>query len=87
MPEPTVTVLAPRGVLDVDGGELLDGAYVRVEGNRITSVDTDRSVTSDQGGSTIDKDTHDTTETNEDPTMSRSASEFVHHPPTASASI
>ena len=45
--DPTVTVLAPRGVLDVDTGDVLDGAYVRVEGNRITSVDSDRGTTSD----------------------------------------
>ena len=47
MTDPTVTVLHPRGVLDVDTGEVIDGAYVCVEGNRITSVDTDGSVTKD----------------------------------------
>ncbi len=47
MADPTVTVLAAKGVLDVDTGEVLDRAYVCVEGNRITSVDSDSSVTSD----------------------------------------
>jgi len=47
MPEPTVTVLHPRGVLDIDTGEVIDGAYVCVEGNRITSVGTDPSVVTD----------------------------------------
>jgi imidazolonepropionase-like amidohydrolase len=42
-----VIVLAPRSVLDIDTGDLLDGAYVGVEGNRIVSVDSDRSVTAD----------------------------------------
>jgi imidazolonepropionase-like amidohydrolase len=36
-----VTVLAPRAVVDVDTGDLLEGAHVCVEGNRITSVDSD----------------------------------------------
>ena len=47
MPEPTVTVLRPRGVLDIEAGEILDGASVRVEGNRITSVDSDGSAAAD----------------------------------------
>jgi imidazolonepropionase-like amidohydrolase len=38
MPEPTVTVLRPAGVLDVAEGEVLDGAAVVIEGNRITAV-------------------------------------------------
>ncbi|HEY8527081.1 MAG TPA: amidohydrolase family protein [Acidimicrobiales bacterium] len=42
-----VTVLAPRAVLDVDTGELLEGARVRVEGNRIASVDSDRRAATD----------------------------------------
>lgn len=46
MPDPTVTVLHARGVLDVESGDVLDGGYVVVEGDRITSVGTDRSVTS-----------------------------------------
>jgi imidazolonepropionase-like amidohydrolase len=46
MAEPTVTVLRPRGVLDVDTGDVVDGASVVVEGDRITAVDTDRSVAS-----------------------------------------
>ena len=37
MPEPTVTVLHARGVLDVDTGDVIDNGYVRVEGNRITA--------------------------------------------------
>jgi imidazolonepropionase-like amidohydrolase len=47
MADPTSTVLHAKGVLDVDTGDVVDGAYVVVEGNRITSVATDRSVTSD----------------------------------------
>jgi imidazolonepropionase-like amidohydrolase len=43
----TVTLLAARGVLDVDSGEVIDRAYVRVEGTRIAAVDTDRRVGSD----------------------------------------
>ena len=38
MADPTVTVLRPAGVLDVDDGEVLDGAAIRVEGNRIAAV-------------------------------------------------
>jgi imidazolonepropionase-like amidohydrolase len=45
--EPTVKLLAPRGVLDVDDGEILDHAYVRVEGNRIAAIDSERSIGSD----------------------------------------
>jgi imidazolonepropionase-like amidohydrolase len=41
------TVLRPRGVLDIESGEILDGAYVCVEGDRITSVESDRSVAAD----------------------------------------
>ena len=44
MAEPTVTVLRPRAVLDIDTGDVVDGASVVVEGDRITAVDTDRSV-------------------------------------------
>ncbi len=47
MSDQTVTVLHARGVLDVDTGEVIDGAYVVVEGNRIASVDTDSGVTRD----------------------------------------
>ena len=47
MPEPTVTVLHARGVLDIDSGEVIDSGYVRVEGNRITEVGTDSSTASD----------------------------------------
>lgn len=44
---PASTVLAPRAVLDVETGEVVDGALVCVEGNRITSVTTDATVTTD----------------------------------------
>lgn len=44
MAEPTVTVLHARGVLDVDTGDVLESAYVRVEGRRITDVTTDAGV-------------------------------------------
>ena len=47
MPEPTVTVLHARGVLDIDSGAVIDSGYVRVEGNRITEVGTDSSTASD----------------------------------------
>jgi imidazolonepropionase-like amidohydrolase len=47
MPEANVTVLHAGGVLDVDAGEVLDGAYVCVEGDRITSIDPDPSITAD----------------------------------------
>jgi imidazolonepropionase-like amidohydrolase len=47
MPDPTVIVLHPRGVLDVDTGDIIDGAYVRIEGDRIASVDTDSRVVAD----------------------------------------
>ena len=46
-PEPASTVLRPRGVLDIETGEILDGACVLVEGNRIRSVESDRSVAAD----------------------------------------
>jgi imidazolonepropionase-like amidohydrolase len=42
MSEQTVTVLRAKGVLDVVAGEVLEGAAVVVEGNRITAV-TDES--------------------------------------------
>jgi imidazolonepropionase-like amidohydrolase len=38
MPDQTVTVLRPTGVLDVDLGEVLEGASVVIEGNVITAV-------------------------------------------------
>src|SRR3974390_1402109 len=38
MPDQTVTVLRAKGVLDVDLGEVLEGANVVIDGNRITSV-------------------------------------------------
>ena len=42
----TVTVLRAKGVLDVDRGEVLDGASVVIEGNRITSVSDDATAAS-----------------------------------------
>jgi len=39
-----VTVLRPKGVLDADRGEVLDGFAVVIEGTRITAVTDDRSV-------------------------------------------
>jgi imidazolonepropionase-like amidohydrolase len=47
MADPTVTVLHAKGALDVDTGDVVEDAYVVVEGDQITSVDTDRTVTSD----------------------------------------
>ncbi len=47
MPEPTVTVLHARGVLDIDSGEVVDSGYVRIEGNRIAEVGTDSRTASD----------------------------------------
>ena len=47
MPAPTVTVLHARGVLDVDTGDVIENGYVRVEGNRITEVTTDRGAAAD----------------------------------------
>jgi imidazolonepropionase-like amidohydrolase len=41
MPDQTVTVLHTKGVLDVDLGEVLDGASVVIEGNVITGVTDD----------------------------------------------
>lgn len=38
MSKPSVTVLRPRGVLDVDRGEMLEGVSVVVEGNVITAL-------------------------------------------------
>src|SRR3954454_18313899 len=43
MPDQTVTVLRPKGVLDVDRGEVLEGARVVVDGNRISDVTDDRT--------------------------------------------
>jgi len=36
--DPTITVLRPAGVLDVDAGEVLDGAEVWIEGDRIAAI-------------------------------------------------
>ena len=38
MTDQTTTVVRAKGVLDVDLGEVLEGASVVIEGNRITSV-------------------------------------------------
>ncbi len=47
MPDPTVTVLHAAGALDIDTGDIVDDAYVVVEGGLITSVGTDASVAAD----------------------------------------
>jgi imidazolonepropionase-like amidohydrolase len=44
MAEPRVTVLRAKGVLDVDSGEVLEGASVVIEGNVITAVSDDPTV-------------------------------------------
>src|SRR4051794_20422033 len=44
MPDPTVTVLRAKGVLDVDLGEVREGVRVVIEGNRITAVSDDPTV-------------------------------------------
>ena len=36
--DPTITVLRPAGVLDVDAGEVLDGAEVWIDGDRIAAI-------------------------------------------------
>jgi imidazolonepropionase-like amidohydrolase len=41
MPDPTVIVLRPKAVLDVDLGEVHEGVAVVIEGNRVTQVTTD----------------------------------------------
>ena len=46
MPDQTVTVLRAKGVLDVDLGEVLEGASVVIEGNRITAVTDDPTAAS-----------------------------------------
>lgn len=47
MADESVKLLVPRAVLDVDSGDLIEGGYVRVEGNRVAAVDTSRSIGSD----------------------------------------
>ncbi len=47
MPDQTVTVLQPRAVLDIESGDVLEGASVRVEGRRIAAIDDDPSVARD----------------------------------------
>jgi imidazolonepropionase-like amidohydrolase len=44
MPDPTVTVLHAKGVLNIDTGEIIDGGYVRIEGNRNTAVGSAASI-------------------------------------------
>ena len=47
MPDPNVTVLHARGVLDIDTGEIIESGYVRIEGTRITAVSADKRVAGD----------------------------------------
>lgn len=47
MSDSTVTVLHAKGVLEVDTGDVLDNAYVRVEGNRIVSISSEASADGD----------------------------------------
>jgi imidazolonepropionase-like amidohydrolase len=46
-PDDTLKVIHAGGVLDVDSGDLIENAWVSVEGNRIASIDTDDGRTSD----------------------------------------
>jgi imidazolonepropionase-like amidohydrolase len=47
MIDSTVKLLAPRGVVDVDTGEVIERCYVRIEGDRIAAVDTSSNIGSD----------------------------------------
>ncbi len=47
MPDTTVTVLHARGVLNIDTGEIIQGGYVRIEGNVITAVSADAATARD----------------------------------------
>lgn len=47
MPDPTATALHGRGVLDIDTGDIIEPGFVRVEGNRIAEVGTDKGIASD----------------------------------------
>jgi len=47
MADSRVTVIHARAALDIDTGDLIDDAYVCVEGDRIVSVDTDASAAAD----------------------------------------
>jgi imidazolonepropionase-like amidohydrolase len=47
MADPTVTVLQPRAVLDVDTGDLIEGGSVVVEGERVVRVDHDATAATD----------------------------------------
>ncbi|HVX19532.1 MAG TPA: amidohydrolase family protein [Acidimicrobiales bacterium] len=42
-----VKLLAARGIVDVDTGDVVEHGYLRVEGNQIAAIGTDRSVGSD----------------------------------------
>ena len=43
MPELKVTELRPKGVLDIAAGEVVEGASVVIEGNRISAISSDRA--------------------------------------------
>jgi len=47
MADTRVTVIHARAALDIDSGDLIDDAYVCVEGDRITAVGSDSSTTAD----------------------------------------
>jgi imidazolonepropionase-like amidohydrolase len=47
MPQQSVTVVRASGVLDVDTGDILQSAYVRVEGNRIVEIASDANGSGD----------------------------------------
>jgi imidazolonepropionase-like amidohydrolase len=47
MADQNVTVLHATHVVDVDTGDLLDSAYVRVEGDRITEIASDATTSND----------------------------------------
>ncbi len=47
MPDPRVVVLRPRGVLDIDAGEVIEGVQVCVEGDRITAVGNEPGLAAD----------------------------------------
>jgi imidazolonepropionase-like amidohydrolase len=47
MSNPTMIVLHAKGVLDIDNGDVVENAYVSIEGNRIASVSTDSNAAAD----------------------------------------
>jgi len=51
LPEPTLSILHARSVLDVDSGELVEPGWVRVEDDRITAASADEAAVS--GGADI----------------------------------